>query len=640
MGIRVFLGCCIAVFVLASCSNTPAPTSKAKIKQPKVKQLLVDKNSRYYLDQARILFEKNNDPHERNSQLLKAAELLQSEQQPAQSIKLLQVLLPEVQNSQQLSLTLLYLAEGYSALPDNNAVVISKILKRIDISQVPVARLALIQSDLFTNQKKWLNAAATLLNTDLEANLKSKKIWLALEHLSLSQLEKARFSHPQLSPWIQLAVITQRHALSPIPLRQQIASWQNNNMGHPLQQKLPAKLLQAIEQPTIEAKRIAVLLPLTGRLASQGKVLKDGFLTAYLQDQQKLVTLELDDQKEMLDSIEEKTFREVRFFDSALKNAAELNALVANYDVIVGPLLKDKIQRLSEILPDDKVLLALNRVDSISTNELTNDAQETSAKSTKEHYYFSLAPEDEAEQLAKHIHNKQLSRPIIFADNNNVTKRMAQAFIQQWQTVQGVNTPELRIFKNNKEMRDSVAAMLDVEQSKNRIKKIERIADVEVFGKQRNRRDIDAIVLFANPEQTALLNPIIEASLSSFAEISLSVFATSRSYSQNQTEGNLRDLRNLTFSDMPWLLPEHEWQNLAAQFSQLWPQRQDSLARLFAMGYDAYGFIPQLRQLKTLPQLTSQGLTGQINVETSGIIRRSLPWAKITKEKVSLLGMD
>lgn len=640
MGIRVFLGCCIAVFVLASCSNTPAPTSKAKIKQPKVKQPLVDKNSRYYLDQARFLFEINNDLLERNSLLLQAAALLQSEQQPVQSIKLLQILLPEIQNNQQLNLTLLYLAEGYSALSDNNDVVISKILKKIDISQVPATRLALIQSNLFTNQKKWLDAAATLLKTDIEADLKSKKIWLALEHLSLSQLEKARFSHPQLSPWIQLAVITQRHALSPVTLSQEIVSWQNNNMGHPLQQKLPAKLILALEQQTIGAKRIAILLPLTGRLASQGKVLKDGFLTAYLQDPQKLATLELGDQTEIVGSIEEPAFREVRFFDSALKTATELNALVANYDVVVGPLLKDKIQGLSEILPADKVLLALNRVDSISTNQLINDSDDTIVLPAKEHYYFSLAPEDEAEQLAQHIHNKQLSRPIIFADDNTVTKRMAQAFIQQWQTVQGAIAPELRIFKSNKEMRESVAAMLDVEQSKNRIKQIERIADVEVFGKERNRRDIDAIVLFANPEQTALLNPIIEASLSSFAEISLSVFATSRSYSQNQTVGNLRDLRNLTFSDMPWLLPEHEWQDLAAKFSQLWPQRQNSLARLFAMGYDAYGFISQLRQLKGLPQLTSQGLTGQINIDTTGVIRRDLPWAKITKEKVSLLGMD
>lgn len=640
MGIRVFLGSCIAIFVMASCSNTPVPTSKAKVKQPTVKQTQVDKNSRYYLEHARFLFEKNKDVFERNTLLLKAAELLQSEQQPTQSIKLLQILLAEIKNSQQLNTALLYLAEGYSTLPDSNFTVIDKILKKIDKNQVPASRLALIQSNSLINQKKWLDAAASLLNTDIDEELRSQKIWTALEHLSLIELEKARFNHPQLLPWVQLAVITQRHALLPDTLRQQIVNWQGQNIGHPLQKNLPAKIVKALEQQPINAKRIAVLLPLTGRLANQGKVLKDGFLTAYLQDPQKLVKPEVHDQTATVNLIEKPVYREVRFFDSALKTAAELNTLVTDYDVVVGPLLKEKIQGLSEILPTDKVLLALNRVDSISTAQEDDVEQETNVPPSKEHYYFSLAPEDEAEQLARHIHNAQLSRPIIFADNNSVTKRMAQAFIQQWQTVQGATKPELRIFKNNKEMRNSVAAMLDVEQSKNRIKQIERIADVEVYGKERNRRDIDAIVLFASPEQTALLNPIIEASLSSFAEISLSVFATSRSYSQNQTTGNLRDLRNLTFSDMPWLLPEHKWQNLAAHASLLWPHRQDSLARLFAMGYDAYGFIPKLRQLKTLPQLTSQGLTGQINIETSGVIRRSLPLAKITREKVSLLGMD
>jgi outer membrane PBP1 activator LpoA protein len=182
--------------------------------------------------------------------------------------------------------------------------------------------------------------------------------------------------------------------------------------------------------------------------------------------------------------------------------------------------------------------------------------------------------------------------------------------------------------------------MLDVAQSKKRIKQMSVMSDVEVFGVERNRRDIDAIVLFANPEQTRLLNPIIEASLSPFARKSLSVFASSRSYSLDLNSNSLRDLRNLTFTDMPWMLPGHNWQNLANQTTQLWPQKQDTLLRLFAMGFDAYQLLPYLRQLKALPQLVSYGLTGEISIDNQGVLHRRLPWAQVAKDRVKLLAMD
>jgi hypothetical protein len=91
---------------------------------------------------------------------------------------------------------------------------------------------------------------------------------------------------------------------------------------------------------------------------------------------------------------------------------------------------------------------------------------------------------------------------------------------------------------------------------------------------------------------------------------------------------------------MPWMLPNNDWQSLATQTAQLWPQKQDTLMRLFAMGFDAYSLLPDLRLLKILPQLTSHGLTGSINIDKHGILHRRLPLAKIAQDKVELLAMD
>ena len=103
---------------------------------------------------------------------------------------------------------------------------------------------------------------------------------------------------------------------------------------------------------------------------------------------------------------------------------------------------------------------------------------------------------------------------------------------------------------------------------------------------------------------------------------------------------SIRDLRNLTFTDMPWMLPNHSWQTLANQTKQLWPQRQDTLLRLFAMGYDAFSLLTTLRRLKTLPQVFDNRLTGIINVDHLGVLHRRLLLAQVSQDRVKLLEVD
>ncbi|WP_233267306.1 penicillin-binding protein activator [Paraglaciecola sp. L3A3] len=629
----------VAFLVLTSCTNTPKPKTKVKTVVIPTQTTELIRDSQFYLAEARQVFKQNNDTQQRDELLIQAAHMLHLEQQHVKSINLLNILLPELSNEKLVSQAHLILAEAYFAISPENAQQSAQLLSKVEQQYVANSRMAILRSRLFSGKNEWLNAANEIVQTSLSDTEKSEQIWQAISHLTLADLEKARWKNDSLLPWLQLAIIVQKYALTPTKLSQEVVKWQKQNVGHVLQQNIPKNITQAIEIKPIISKRVAVLLPLTGRLSSQGTVIKDGFFAAYMEDIKNFTAAhkQIENSAQQIENASSSL--EIHFFDSALKTPEELNQLVADYDVVVGPLLKEKIEVLSKILPKDKILLALNRIDTDTTNKSPSLLAVENPVELAEHYYFSLAPEDEAEQLAQHIHQRKLTKPIIFAANNNVTERMAQAFVQQWQAFPEVILPEVIIFKDNKDMRKQVAEMLDVDQSKARIKQIEYLSNVEVFGEERNRRDIDAIVIFANPEETELLNPIIEASLSSFAEISLSVFASSRSYSQSQTDGSLRDLRNLTFTDMPFLLPEHKWPKLKAQINQLWPQRKDSLLRLFAMGYDAYSFIPQLRQLAALPQLSSPGLTGEISI-TSGMIKRKLPLAQISRDRVIRLEMD
>jgi outer membrane PBP1 activator LpoA protein len=646
MSFRSFVVFFIAILCLLSCTSSPTRQATTTIITPSQINTELVKNSDYYLTQAKQNHTNNDDVYQRNDYLIQAAEELQAEQQCTKSIRMLKVLQSELQDNRHSTHANLIIAECYLILSDQAFDSVAAILENITDAYGYQARIAALQAQLLVNKKQWLEAAIVLQNTDIEEPEKTQTTWSWIKRLDLSELEKARLSETALQPWLQLAIIIKRFALEPELFNQQLVNWQSRHLGHPLVTNIPEEIKLSLIQTPIQAKRIAVLLPLTGRLANQGLAIKEGILAAYLEDlpNAKITSNSSAYYGESIGktALNTQQYREIRFFDSALKTAQQLNEIVTDFDVVLGPLVKEQIINLTEVLPPDKILLALNRVElKVNTPKLDQlDQKVESSLTAPEHYYFSLAPEDEAQQLALHIQQKQLVRPIVFAADNPTTQRMAEAFIAKWQETPNAIQPDLTIFTDSKDMRIRVSQMLDVAQSKQRINQMEVLSDVEVFGVERNRRDIDSIVLFANPEQAKLLNPIIEASLSPFARRSLSVFASSRSYSLDLNSNSLRDLRNLTFTDMPWMLPDHSWQSLANQTSRLWPQKQDTLLRLFAMGFDAYNLLPNLRRLKTLPQLVSHGLTGEINVDDRGVLRRRLLLAQVAQDRVKLLEMD
>jgi outer membrane PBP1 activator LpoA protein len=106
------------------------------------------------------------------------------------------------------------------------------------------------------------------------------------------------------------------------------------------------------------------------------------------------------------------------------------------------------------------------------------------------------------------------------------------------------------------------------------------------------------------------------------------------------SNNSYRDLRNLNFIDLPWMLPEHPWQGLSREADALWPQRTDTDYRLFAMGYDAYNLVPHLRHMAIFPEYRFKGLTGQLSLDVNHQVQRRLPWGRVERDKVVRLDLD
>jgi outer membrane PBP1 activator LpoA protein len=252
--------------------------------------------------------------------------------------------------------------------------------------------------------------------------------------------------------------------------------------------------------------------------------------------------------------------------------------------------------------------------------------------------YFALAPEDEATQLANLMKKQGIRTPIIISNSSSVSRRMIETFNAQWIALNGldeIKLPKVVTFSDNKGLRVGITAALDVLQSQRRISQMSNLTTETVHSVTRNRRDVDAFVVFALPQQVELLNPIIEASISLFTERTIPVFATSYSYQHQLNKNSIRDLRNLVFVDMPFLMPAQRNSALAQQVDSLWNKPSSAFLRLFAFGYDAFQFSEQMQQLAYFSHTDLDGLSGKLSVNNKRQVTRGLPSAVIENDSIT-----
>ena len=97
------------------------------------------------------------------------------------------------------------------------------------------------------------------------------------------------------------------------------------------------------------------------------------------------------------------------------------------------------------------------------------------------------------------------------------------------------------------------------------------------------------------------------------------------------------DLNGVMFADTPWVVSPHAWiADLPALYRDLWPEER-RLARLHAMGYDAYRLVGRLSAARTGPMEELPGATGTLYLGDDGRIHRRLAWAQFVRgEPVAL----
>lgn len=239
--------------------------------------------------------------------------------------------------------------------------------------------------------------------------------------------------------------------------------------------------------------------------------------------------------------------------------AAYRQAIANGARAVVGPLTRSGVSALAAEHDIPVPTLALNIVDGQPAPQL---------------YFFGMAVEAEARQVALLAKQQGLHQAIIITTRTQLSQRLQSAFEEEWSgPAQGI----LREIEFN----DDPAVFADIGD----------ITDTMVF-------------LAVGAAKARLIRPYLPNKLP--------VYATSQIFVGNDNVLTNYDLNGIRFVDMPWLLqPDHPAVMIYPRSSP--PLATDS-ERLYALGIDSFRLIQLILAGKINSALPLDGVSGQIRL--------------------------
>ena len=459
---------------------------------------------------------------------------------------------------------------------------------------------ARLQAETYQLAGRPLDAAMTLMalvdagiSTDVQTS--QDRIWQYLKQTSDQTLAENGQRAVGYTPqgWLELAAIMREPGATLDSQGRRIRDWQYNWAGHPAATTLPSELQLITTLAQERPERIALALPLSGPLASAGEAIRDGFLAAFYEDSSS-TDFEID----------------ISVLDTNSAPFAEVYEDIVAFqpDLIVGPLRKEALAELSQTSPLVAPVLALNYLP-------------PEINPPDRFYQFGLAAEDEAWQIAERLQHEQRGQVLALIPAGDWGNRFEDALLAGLDAHGGTALDVVR-FMPDENLRSVTADLLGITTSRQRAIDVERTIGLNVEFEPRRRQDSDAIVMVAQPTVARQFKPLFAFYFGG----DLPVYAPSLVYEGSPTPSRDRDLNEVRFTDIPWILAEDiPFRDTAGQaFGNVGGQ----LGRLFAMGVDAYQLSNRLSLLQQVDGAAIDGHTGHLTMAADGSIHRRQLWAQ------------
>jgi len=310
--------------------------------------------------------------------------------------------------------------------------------------------------------------------------------------------------------------------------------------------------------------KLAVLLPLSGTLATAAAPVRDGLLAGYYGETRRRP--------------------EINFIDTTGTAAGALaayqKAIDSGADFVVGPLGRDEVSALfaRDALPVP--LLALNRG--------TSAPPAGSAG-------FSLAPEDDGIAAAEYLLAHERRNALVIGSNDDNGRRAVAAFRERFSERGG-----------------KVAASVSVAE-----------VPGDVGAQLRNAGAADAVFLAVKGGTARALAP--QLALAGFA--GKSRVATSQLVLGTGKPEDDLVLDGIAYPSELWNVRGVGGLPAATSVAETLPTARGPGARLFAFGYDAWQISAYLEKLATGAEANLRGATGVLHLDGFGNILRTPAWS-------------
>ncbi|SQC32889.1 penicillin-binding protein activator [Kluyvera cryocrescens] len=667
----------LAALIFAGCGTQAPDQSAAQL------QGATQADSGFYLQQ----MQQSSNDSKTNWQLLAIRALLK-EGKSQQALELYNQLPQELNAAQRQEQSLLAVEVKLAQKDFAGAQALLQKLKADDFDSALQARFW--QDTISAEQGKpsltllrALIAQAPLLATQAEKQQNSDATWQVLSSMTQAQANALVINADEnvLQGWLDLQRVWFDNRNDPDMMKAGIKDWQTRYPQNPGAKVLPSQLANVQSFKPASVNKIALLLPLSGQASVFGRTIQKGFeaakngispvsgsavpeqvaqaastdvispsqaeITDLTSPQtqapvqapaaaapvQAAATAQSDtaatpetaepaptEQPQAVASVAANPSAELKIYDTS---AQPLNQILAQaqqdgVSLVVGPLLKNNVDELLKSNTSLNVL-ALNQPENVSNHANI--------------CYFALSPEDEARDAARHIHEQGKQSPLLLVPRNTLGDRVTQAFADEWQKLGGGTVLQQK-FGSLSELRGGVNGGSGIALSGTPVISTQSQpqgvtiggltipaapTDAQITGSGK----VDAAYILATPEEIAFIKPMI--AMRNGSQSGSLLYASSRSAQGTSGPDFRLEMEGLQYSEIPMLAGS----NPALMQQALRAVNNDySLARLYAMGVDAWALANHFAQMRGMPGFEINGNTGDLSANPDCVINRKLSWLK------------
>jgi hypothetical protein len=398
---------------------------------------------------------------------------------------------------------------------------------------------------------------------------------------------------PGFTEWLELSLQVRTLLINGSPVKAEARNWANDHYGHAITQDNFPGLVARYNAMFPVPSQVAILLPTGGGLSAAANAIRDGILSAYLEQPGDAV---------------------IRFYSSGENGqsaiAAYLQAREDGATQIIGPLRIDSTRALASMGDLSVPVLLLNEP---ADNSLISPGQPAIFSS------LSLSRTEEASAIANSALAQGQKRAIVIVPDNTWGTRVEAAFTTVFEQGDGQISAARRYSRAAKDHSAMLTQLLKIDASKQRKTDLQAWLGVPLTFEPSRRDDFDFVFMAANPMEGRELKPLLR-----FHDAGdVPVYAMGRIYSGKVNRASDQDLNDIVFPTTRWQLASHNETTLALK-----SVRGGAMGNLYALGQDAWRLLPWLPLMQKDPDLWFPGDIGALRLQANGHLYREPAWAQ------------